>query len=95
MVIIRGYFGNDLMNGGGGADTFVFDNNGGNDIIVAFENDVDKLDLSVYNYASVAQVLANTTTSGADVFITFDANDSIRLVGFAPNIGDLSDDLIL
>ena len=93
--IIRGYFGNDLMNGGGGADTFVFDNNGGNDIIVAFENDVDKLDLSVYNYASVAQVLANTTTSGADVFITFDANDSIRLVGFAPNIGDLSDDLIL
>lgn len=92
---IRGYLGNDLMNGGGGADTFVFDNNGGNDIIVGFENDVDKLDLSVYGYASAAQVLANTTVSGVDVFITYDANDSIRLVGFAANVGDLSDDLIL
>lgn len=92
---IRGYFGNDLMNGGSGADTFIFDNNGGNDIVVGFENDIDKLDLSVYNYASAAQVLANTTVSGADVFITFDANDSIRLVGFAANVGDLADDLII
>lgn len=92
---IRGYLGNDLMNGGAGIDTFVFDNNSGQDIIVDFTNDVDRLDLSVYGYASAAQVLANTSVSGNDVYITYDANDVIRLVGFAPNVGDLSDDLIL
>lgn len=93
--VIRGYLGNDGLTGGAGADTFVFDNNGGTDFITDFENDIDKLDLSVYNYASTAQVLADTTVVGADVFINIDANDIIRLVGFAPNVGDLSDDLIL
>jgi Ca2+-binding RTX toxin-like protein len=45
-IIIGGY-GNDLLKGGAGADRFVvYHNDLGSDIVLDFENDVDKLDFS-------------------------------------------------
>ena len=92
---LRGYFGNDTLTGGSGADIFDFDNNGGFDTVTDFQNDLDMLDLTAYNFASTAQVLGLANVVGADVVIGIDANDQITLTGFAPNIGDLSDDLII
>lgn len=92
---IRPLRGNDTLSGGDGADTFVFNLNTGRDIISDMENDVDKIDLSAYNFASKAQVLAITDVRDGHVYIEIDSNDIIRISNYEAFAGDLADDLIL
>ncbi len=46
--IINGGAGDDWLDGGPGADTFVFELGSGNDVIMDFEDDLDKIDLTAF-----------------------------------------------
>ena len=61
-----------FANGGGGFDT-----------IRDFEDGVDKIDVSLMGYASVADVLADATTSGANVRINWDNAGILQINNFA------------
>jgi Ca2+-binding RTX toxin-like protein len=64
-----------------GADTFVFAPGSGNDYIGDFrQSDGDKIDVSAYGFHSLVNMMI--TFDGANTKISFDANDSVTLVGF-------------
>jgi Ca2+-binding RTX toxin-like protein len=64
-----------------GADTFVFAPNSGTDDINDFrQSDHDRIDVSAYGFHSMADMVI--TGSGGDTKISFDAHDSVTLVGF-------------
>ena len=73
--IIIGNGGDDTLNGGLGADTFYFDLETGNDVIVDFnEVDGDKIDFGQINPTEIVK-----TTSGEDVIYTLSDNSTITL----------------
>jgi len=79
---LKGTSGNDIFVGDGGADTFVFAANFGNDVIKDFaatgrSHDVIQFSKSVFD--SFASVLAHATQVGQDVVISADASDSVTL----------------
>ncbi|MCA1408950.1 family 16 glycosylhydrolase [Ensifer sp. IC3342] len=61
---IGGRAGNDVLTGSGGADTFVFAQGNGNDLITDFRSD-DIVRLDGYGFTSFQQVLANVAQEGA------------------------------
>jgi len=74
--------GDDLFVGNGGADTFVFAPNLGNDVVKDFStygrsHDVVQFSKSVFD--SFASVLAHATQVGQDVVISADADNSVTL----------------
>jgi hypothetical protein len=86
--VIEGGAGNDIMEGRGGADTFVFKLDFGNDRITGFDADPaggqDHLDISAFGIDSASFAARVTITDvGADTLVTIDgqANQTIRLVG--------------
>jgi serralysin len=60
---LRGGMDDDTLTGGTLADTFVFLRNHGTDRITDFQNNVDKLDLRAFDFASVAAVAALASAS--------------------------------
>ena len=72
--LIAGGSGFDLLEGGAGSDVFRFATNDGDDTIVGFENDIDKLSLTMGGSYSIAQV-------GPDTLITFEGG-SVLLTKF-------------
>jgi Ca2+-binding RTX toxin-like protein len=60
---LRGGADDDRLTGGTGVDTFVFLRNQGTDRITDFVNNVDKLDLRAFDFASVAAVAALASAS--------------------------------
>ena len=91
---IYGGLGNDIMNGGAGddrlydsdgSDTFVFNNNFGNDVIFGFSSGAgveDVLDFSGVTSASgFADILANSYQSGADTVLRVGSDGTIILAG--------------
>ncbi|AOF89635.1 M10 family metallopeptidase [Sinorhizobium sp. RAC02] len=79
---IAGGKGNDTLTGGGGADAFYFATGYGRDIISDFQNNVDDIDLSSYNFSSISSVLSKSTQVGADVQIKLASTDIIVLSNF-------------
>lgn len=80
--ILKSTSGDDVFVGGGGADTFVFAPNFGNDVIKDFNpsgraHDVVQFSKSIFD--NFADVLAHATQAGRDVVITTDHNDSLTL----------------
>lgn len=79
---LRGDSGNDRMKGGAGADTFVFHNGFGQDVVIDFaaNGDADVLDFSaVSEIESFSDLKSNhATQSGSDVVISL-GNHSITL----------------
>ena len=79
---IDGRSGNDTLTGGNGDDTFVFGPAFGKDVITDFiagQGTVDKIEFDHTLFANSSEVIAASAQVGADVVITFDANDSITL----------------
>lgn len=80
-----GTSGDDVIIGNGGADTFVFSNAiFGKDAVTDFtatgsKHDTLQFDHSIF--ASAADVLAHAAQVGKDVVITYDATDTVTLVG--------------
>jgi Ca2+-binding RTX toxin-like protein len=79
---IDGKAGNDQLTGGVGDDTFVFGPAFGKDVITDFiagQGTIDKMEFDHTIFANAGAVIAASAQVGADVVITFDANDSITL----------------
>ena len=88
---IVGSAGNDTIVGGKGNDVFVMGAGGGHDTVADFQRGttraplVDVVDVSAWGFASLADVLAHTTTSASgSAVITYDAATSVTLTGIAP-----------
>lgn len=86
---------NDILAGGAGSDTFVFNPNLGHETITNFNvnEDVIALDHTLFANATAAQVLSQTHDSNAGAVIVVDHADTITLPGLtvAQLSGHLSD----
>ena len=76
---INGGGGNDTLTGGAGSDNFIFNPNFGKDLITDFTPGTDSISVDHTIFANVAALLAAAQTSGQDVVITADLNDTITL----------------
>lgn len=70
---------NDILNGGAGADTFVFRTDFGSNTVNNFTPEADMLQFSQSTFASAAAVLSDAQQVGSDVVITHDALDVVTL----------------
>ncbi|MEM6383809.1 MAG: calcium-binding protein, partial [Pseudomonadota bacterium] len=71
---LNGGAGTDSLTGGTGADTFVFAPAFGNDTVTDFQDDIDQLDLTAFNFASVNGALSFAADVAGDVVFTFGPN---------------------
>ncbi len=76
---LHGAGGDDLLSGGLGRDTFIFEDHGGRDVIIDFEAG-DHIRLAGHTLVNYAQVQAAMTQDGADVLLTLSAADSVRIL---------------
>ena len=86
---LNGGAGNDRLTGGNGPDAFVFDPGFGQDVIADFTINTDKIEIDNAVFANFAalQASASTNASGNTV-ISFDASNTIELIGV--NVNQLS-----
>lgn len=84
--VIRGHGGNDEVTGGLGADTFIFSNGDGRDVITDFIHGTDTLDLRGWSGITSFADLKNNHSSfaGGSMIITV-GSDRITLEDMAPN----------
>ncbi len=73
---INGGAGNDMLTGGGGADTFIVENGNGSDLITDFGTD-DLVNLQGYAFSSFSAVLAAMTQVGNDVVLQLSATEAL------------------
>jgi hypothetical protein len=59
---VIGSMDDDILSGGDGVDTFVFEPDGGDDIIANFDVGTDILDLRAYGFASIDEVLSHAVS---------------------------------
>jgi Ca2+-binding RTX toxin-like protein len=80
--VFNGGAGNDTLTGGNGADTLVFAANFGEDVITDFKPHQDVIQFDHTLFANFAAVQSHATNDGqGNTVITFDANDTITLLG--------------
>ena len=70
---------NDILNGGAGADTFVFPANFGSNTVNNFTPGTDALQFSPSMFATVAAVLSDAQQVGPNVVITHDPQNVVTL----------------
>jgi serralysin len=90
--VLRGGEGDDRLTGGTLADTFVFTRGQGTDRITDFANNVDKLDLRAFDFASVAAVVALASASSLGLRIDVPGEGVVFVSGLtlaALNAADL------
>ena len=91
--VLIGNGGNDLLSGSVGRDRFVFAIGGRRDVVADFENGLDKIVLTAFNFASFADAQAMFSEVGPDLKFTFGSDElTLRATTFA-NL--TVDDLIL
>jgi hypothetical protein len=78
---LDGGSGNDTLTGGANGDRFVF--SAGHDIarITDFEDNLDRIDLSSFGFASVAAAKSFASDVGANVVFDFGGGDQLTVVG--------------
>ena len=87
---IYGEKGKDKLWGDGKADTFVFEDDGGYDIIKDFENDLDVLMIDHADFSSEAEFLALGKDKGGNAVFNL-TDGKIKVIGIS--VSDLSDDV--
>ena len=78
--------GDDILSGGGGADVFVFtDTEAGSDTIADFQSGIDRIEINLSSGSAltVEDLIANALQVDADVLITIDEMQTIKLSDFA------------
>jgi Ca2+-binding RTX toxin-like protein len=89
---LNGDAGNDTLVGGAGRDTFIFDSDGGRDVIRDFQNDVDTIEFT-FGAENFAQLLTFATVSGGNTIIDF-GNGNVLVIEGLTNINLLADDTL-
>jgi Ca2+-binding RTX toxin-like protein len=75
---LRGDHGDDTLIGGAGRDRFIFNLQGGNDLITDYIDETDRLDFSNFNFTDANQVLSLAAQDGADVLFTMATGETMR-----------------
>ena len=100
--LLRGGGGNDRLDGGNGvdtliggagADTFVIGRRDGANVIRDFEDDVDRIDLRDFGFASRSKAMDQARFVDGDV--EFRMSDGTKLVVENSFLGQVSDDLLI
>ncbi len=82
----------ETFTGGGGADTFVFDEENGDDTITDFTADTDKIDLSAFTgITSLDDLLYWKSGGDTLIYLRLDGGGTIRLEGVSPDELDADD----
>ena len=77
---LRGDAGNDDLTGGAGRDRFIFNLQGGNDIVRDYTDGVDRLDFTNFGFlGDDAAVLARATQVGANVVFSMAGGETMTL----------------
>jgi Ca2+-binding RTX toxin-like protein len=72
----------DTLTGGNGPDTYVFGPGFGPNVITDFDVHNDQIQIDHSLFANVSAVIAHTTDNAkGNAVITYDANDTITLIG--------------
>ncbi len=79
--VLNGGADDDRLLGGGQSDTFVFENGGGFDQILDWQDGSDKIDLSDFEFVAFRAVLLRATEVDAGVQIEFDGGDVLQING--------------
>ena len=87
---LDGGAGIDKFFGGAGADSFVFSAGDKFVYVTDFEDDVDRIDLSSYGFASVADALADMNDTAGNVRF-FNNGDTLYILG--TTVADIMDDI--
>jgi Ca2+-binding RTX toxin-like protein len=66
--------------------SFVFQPNGGDDVVVDFQDDLDRLDFRAFNFANKASVLNLATQVGAGVVFALPGGATVELNNFDINL---------
>lgn len=86
--------GTDSLTGGDGVDVFVLQAGGGKDYIRDFQNGVDKLDLTSFDFDNFADFVTSTQITGKNsVTLKFDSVSSVEVSGLS--LSNLSADDVL
>ena len=82
----------DILMGGGGADTFVFEPGNGRDTITDFTVDTDKIDLTAFTGITSLDDLVYWQSGGDTlIYLRWDGGGTIRLEGVSPDDLDADD----
>ncbi len=76
---LDGGLGDDTLTGGSEADTFYYGKLYGADVITDFQNNVDKIDLSAFGFASVSDAMALASQVNADVVFSFGGGHTLTV----------------
>jgi len=91
--VLDGGWGNDRLWGGRGADTFRFKEKGGFDRVLDFQDDIDRLDLRSFDFASARQALSHAEMVNGNAVFDFGDGDTLLIANFTLN--DLRDDILV
>lgn len=91
---LRGDHGDDVLVGGAGRDRFIFNLQGGDDVVRDYVDETDRLDFTNFNFATADDLLATARQSGADVVFDLPTGVSVTLQGVALSSLEATDFLI-
>ncbi len=87
---LHGNAGDDTMTGGAAVDVFIFGRGNGADEITDFANDIDKLDLRVLGYASLAALAADGDDTSLGLLFDFTSHGGGSLLVSGLTLATLS-----
>jgi Ca2+-binding RTX toxin-like protein len=90
---LEGGMADDIFEGGADSDTFVFNHEGGSDVIDDFEDNVDTIELGGFSFTSVTQALTFATEINGNVVFDFGEDGALTVLG--TNTAALVDDIFV
>lgn len=91
---LSGRDGNDSLYGGAGIDVFVVAPNNGSDTIFDFQDNIDKIDLRSWGFASISQAVSYIADTGPDLRFDFSDGSHLTVLNVA-NFTDLANDILI
>ena len=81
--MLNGGAGNDRLIGGAGSDRFVFAPGHGTAVVKDFQDDIDRLDLTGFGFASVKEARSFASNVAGDVVFDFDGGEQMTVENIA------------